>query len=206
MARLLEAISAPLAMLALWLRTAGFRRQEERLPRIMGGAVHNMLSTMQLVPAIVPVDLAGGANDGDWVSLAQYETVIFVVMTAVGTAGDDATITLNQATSAAGAGSKALAVIDEIYQKQAADIATIGQYTQVTQAAAETYVDAAGAEAQQLIAIEVPRNLLDVNNGFEYVQLAIADVGANAQLGAALYILTNPRNIKRPDELASAIV
>jgi hypothetical protein len=34
---------------------------------------------------------------------------------------------------------------------------------------------------------------LDSDGGFTHIQLSIPDVGGNAQLGAAFYIMLNPR-------------
>lgn len=153
----------------------------------------DFLSQLNIQPAIIPVDLATGANNGDWVSLKNFNKLAVVVFKAAGIAGDDPIITLKQATDVAGTGAKALN-FERIYARVGVQTG-IGVWTKVTQAAGNTYQDAVSAEAQGLFMIEIDATDLDVNNGFDCVQLSIPDVGAGgAQLGCALYILGEPRN------------
>ena len=164
------------------------------------------LETMMIVPAIRPVDLQGGANNGDFVSLKNYAHCAVVFHSAVGTGGDDPTINLNQATDVSGTSSKSLSVIDTIYVKQAAtSLASTGQWSKVTQSAAATYTEATSAEQEALWVVEFDADELDVDNGFDCVQLTVADIGSNAQLGAAYYILTQPRFPAAPENMLSAI-
>ena len=164
------------------------------------------LETMMIVPAIRPVDLQDGANNGDFVSLKNYAHCAVVFHSAVGTGGDDPTINLNQATDVSGTSSKSLSVIDTIYVKQAAtSLASTGQSSKVTQSAAATYTEATSAEQEALWVVEFDADELDVDNGFDCVQLTVADIGSNAQLGAAYYILTQPRFPAAPENMLSAI-
>ena len=164
------------------------------------------LETMMIVPAIRPVDLQDGANNGDFVSLKNYAHCAVVFHSAVGTGGDDPTINLNQATDVSGTSSKSLSVIDTIYVKQAAtSLASTGQSSKVTQSAAATYTAATRAEQEALWVVEFDADELDVDNGFDCVQLTVADIGSNAQLGAAYYILTQPRFPAAPENMLSAI-
>ena len=145
-----------------------------------------------VVPAFNPVDLQGGANDGDWVSLGKYREAIAVLFKDAGTAGDDPTVTLEQAQDFAGAGAKAL-TFTEIFRRQNANIFTVGQRTKVTQAAAATYTDAVSAELEAVWEIPIRASMLDGDNGFHTFRMRVADVGSNAQIGAAFYILGEPR-------------
>ena len=164
------------------------------------------LETMMIVPAIRPVDLQDGANNGAFVSLKNYAHCAVVFHSAVGTGGDDPTINLNQATDVSGTSSKSLSVIDTIYVKQAAtSLASTGQWSKVTQSAAATYTEATSAEQEALWVVEFDADELDVDNGFDCVQLTVADIGSNAQLGAAYYILTQPRLPAAPENMLSAI-
>lgn len=158
---------------------------------------------VQVVAAIVPVDLAGAANNGDWVSLKEYQRLSIVVFKAAGTAGEDPIITLQQAQDVSGTGVKALDFtrIDEKVGAQTG----IGQFTTVTQAAANTYVNTVSAEAQSVFVIDVLPETLDTNNGFDCVRVVIPDVGAAAQLGCALYLLDGARQAPN-GVLPSAIV
>ena len=126
-----------------------------------------------------------------WVSLKNYEHITIVFFKAAGTAGDDPTITVEQATAVAGTSNKALD-FTETWTKDGT-LTAVGTFTKNTQAAANTYTDATTAEVQSIWLIEIDSVTLDVANGFDCVQAAVADVGANAQLGCLLYILTKPR-------------
>jgi hypothetical protein len=145
----------------------------------------------QLVAAIIPVDLSTAANNGDWVSLKNYDELDIIIFKAAGTAGDDPVITLKQASDVAGTGAKALNFtrVDAKVGVQTG----IGQFTKNTQAAGNTYTDLVSAEAQGIFVIHVEAQDLDKANGFDCVQVSIPDVGANAQLGCALYVLSEAR-------------
>lgn len=153
--------------------------------------IHNarLVEWAQIVPAIMPVDLAGGANAGDWVSMENFERCAVVLFKAAGVAGDDPIFKLQQATAVAGTGAKDLLFTD-IYKKQGADLTAVGTFTKVTQAAATSYVDATSAELQAMYVVEITSDMLDVANRFDCIQLSVADVGAGgAQIGCAFYIL-----------------
>lgn len=142
--------------------------------------------------AIVPIDLAGQANDGDWVSLENYETCVVVFVADAGAAGEDPVFTLRQASDNAGTGAKALN-FTTIYEK-VGTLASVTAFTRVAQTAANTYTNAASGEAQNVICVEVKADELDVDNGFSHIQLQIPDTGATAgKLGCALYIMLEPR-------------
>jgi hypothetical protein len=145
----------------------------------------------QIVAAIIPVDLSTAANNGDWVSLKGYDELDIIIFKGAGTAGDDPVITLKQASDVAGTGAKALNFtrVDSKVGVQTG----IGQFTKNSQAAGNTYTDLVSAESQGVFVIHVEAQDLDKANGFDCVQISIPDVGANAQLGCALYILSEAR-------------
>ena len=142
----------------------------------------------QIVMAIVPVDSQTAANNGDWVSLKNFERCTLLLIKAAGTAGDDPVFTVRQAQDVSGTGAKALN-----FTRIDAKVGTqtgIGAFTTVTQAAGNTYTDTVSAEAQAIMAVEFKAEDLDVNNGFDCIQLQIPDTGsAGAQLITGLYIL-----------------
>lgn len=155
--------------------------------------------------AFLPVNVATGANDGDWVSLKNYSEVTILYYQGVGSAAEPATITLEQATAVAGTSAKALAAITTIYQKQAAtNLQSTGTWTKVTQAAAATYALGSGANGDKaaIVAITIHAEDLDGDNGFDCLRARVADVGTGPSIGALLYILGGPRYTT----LASAIV
>lgn len=165
-----------------------------------------LLSGLQICQGFLPVDMSGGANDGDWVSLEHYRSVIVLLFADPGTAAEDPTLTLEQAQDVAGTGAKALN-FTQAYTKQAAtNLLAVGQYTRVTQAAANTLTNGTSGEEAQIWAVEVKAEDLDVSGGFKAIRGRVADTGTTAgKLGALLYILGNPVIEARPDHLVSAI-
>lgn len=164
-------------------------------------------NTIDIVPAFRPVDLQTGANSGDYVSLKNAQGVLILFHSAIGTAGDDPTITVRQATTVAGGSVKDLATITKIHTKQAAtDLTTIAGWTEVTQAAAATYTHTDAAEQEALWVIQIEADELDVDGGFDCIAANVADVGGNAQLGACYYILYGLRHASAPATLPSPII
>lgn len=163
----------------------------------------HILEKMQIVSAIVPVNLATGANAGDWVSLKHYGRCAIVLFTGVGTGSNDPTMTLLQATSVSGTSSKALTFTRADY-KDATALTSLGTFTTVTQTAANTFTVAGSTTMQKLWVIDIKAEDLDIDNGFDCLQLSVADVGSNSQLGCALYLLHEPKDAS--SSLPSAIV
>jgi hypothetical protein len=163
----------------------------------------HILEKLQIVAGIIPVDTQTGANNGDWVSLKNYGRCAIVVYKAAGIAGDDPVITVKQASDVSGTGAKAL-TFTRVDAKVGAQTG-VGTFTTVTQAAGNTYTDLVSAEAQGLFVIDVQADDLDVDNGFDCVQVSVPDTGAGgAQLGSALYLLHEPRYAATP--MLSAII
>lgn len=168
----------------------------------MPGLNNLLVEEAQIVAAIIPVDSQSGANNGDYVSLKNYERCSIIVYKAAGTAGDDPVLTVTQAQDVSGTGAKALT-----FTRIDAKVGTqtgIGTFTKVTQTAANTYTDASSAEAQALWVIEFKAEDLDVNNNFDCLRIAVPDTGsAGAQLLCALYVLRGAKY--GTDPLPSAI-
>jgi hypothetical protein len=168
-------------------------------------AMTRLLERLQLVEGFPAVDLQSGNHTGDWVSLVKYGRVIVLFTSGVGTNGDDPTLTIEQAKDVAGTSPKSL-TFTRAYKKQAAtNLASTGTWTEVTQAAANTYTNTDAAEQSALWAVEFSADELDVNNGYTALRATVADVGSNAQPGYLLYILGDPRFPAGPDAQQSAI-
>jgi len=153
------------------------------------------LESNQLAAGFLPVDLqtaTAGLRTGDWVSLKQYNHVVIVLYKDQGTAGDDVTLTVQQATSSAGGSAKSLN-FTTLHSKLATDLLTVEQWTKSTQAAASTYTTDDSGDNELLWVVEFDADELDVNGGFLFVRASVNDVGSNAQLGCLFYILTEPR-------------
>jgi hypothetical protein len=151
---------------------------------------------MQIVTAFVPVDSQTAAITGDYVSMKNYGHLTIVLNNAIGIAGDDLVVTLDQAKTVAGGSAKALNISEVFYKVGATAISAVGTFTKATQTAADGYDTAAidGAENEMLLVIEVSKDDLDTDNDFDCVSVAIADTGsAGAQLLSGMYILTDPR-------------
>lgn len=146
---------------------------------------HEFLEVADIVPAFVPVDMQSGANNGIWVALKNVTRLVCVLFKAAGTAGDNPVFTLQQATSNAGAGAKALTFTRA--RTKIGPIASTPQWSVATQSAANTYTPTSAAN-QAMIAVEIQPTDLDLANGYAFVQLSIPDTGTNAQLGSAFYI------------------
>ena len=150
-----------------------------------------LVERTQICAGFGPVDMSAAANNGDWVSMKDFDRCSIIFFKAAGTAGDDPTLTLKQATDVSGTNAKALN-FTRIDVKQGT-LTALGTFATVTQAAANTYLDLTSAENAGIYVIEVKSDDLDVANGFDCVQFSVADVGTNAQLGAALYLLRGAR-------------
>lgn len=146
----------------------------------------NILENFQLSSAFVPVDMQTAANTGDWFNMVPFRKVLCVLFKAAGTAGDDPVITLEQAKNNSGGSNKALN-FTTIHSK-VGTLTSVGQFTKITQAAANTYEDETSAESQAIIAIEIDESDLDVANDYTHIQMSVADVGSNAQLGCGFYL------------------
>lgn len=164
-----------------------------------------LLEQVQIVPGFPPANL-GSARTGDVVSLKNYRRCAIVFHAGIGTAGDDPTITVLQGTDVAFGTNKALTFTELYVKMDATQLSDVGQWTKVTQAAANTYVDATSAEQEKLWVIEFKAEDLDIANGYDCIRASFADAGTTNQIGAMLYILSDPVNSTAPESMASAIV
>lgn len=149
------------------------------------------LESHDIIPAFMPVDLSTAANTGDRINLKNYDRCVFVLLTAIGTAGDDPVISAQQHDAATSGNSKALNFTRIRHKVGATDIDAVGQFSLVEQTAAASYDTASidAAENEALVAVEVRAEDLDSENGFTFVSFDVADIGSNAQLGVGFYIL-----------------
>ena len=171
----------------------------ETRAKVLGGL-------LDIVEGFKAVDLSTGANTGDYVSMKNWNRCLILFHSAVGTAGDDPTLTVQQASSATGTGVKNL-TFDTIYRKQAAtDLSATGVWTKTTQTAANTYTEATAAEQDLLWVIEIKATDLDVDGGFDFIRATVADVGTNAQLGFLLYIFCEPAHANAPENVLSTLL
>lgn len=146
-----------------------------------------------IVPAFDPVDMHTGANNGIWVSMANYNRMVAVLFKGIGTSGQDPVFTLMQAQNSSGLNAKALN-FTRVRTKIGATLDTaVNDFTLVIQAAGDTYTPAGSAVDSAMVGVDIKASDLDIQGGFSWVQLSVPSVGANAQLGCGFYIMFQAR-------------
>lgn len=145
----------------------------------------NLFEVIDIVPMLEPIGL-GSARSSDVISLKNCGNGLLVFYKAAGSASEDPTITVLQATSVTPSNAKALN-FTTLYTKQGT-LSSVGTWTTVTQAAANTYTNTTAAENGALWVVPITADMLDVDNGFDCIQVTIADAGSTNQLGALLWI------------------
>lgn len=167
----------------------------------------DLMENIQFVSAFAPGTDINTDADGDWVSLKNFDGCVVLFHKAAGTAGDDPSIKLQQASDVAGTGAKAL-TFNHIYHKIGATaLSAIGTFTKVELATATDDLDLVSVNGvdlltdvgETLIAVNVRASDLDVDNSFDCLRLQIEgdDIG-NATLAAAYYLLYNARQSGNP--------
>ncbi len=137
----------------------------------------------------VGVDLNTAAITGERISLEKGDRVAIVFQGGASTAAT-VQLTLRQHTAATAGTSKNLDSDNPIYVK--AGLATVFTKIEPTAKAALKDLSAQLGGAAGVAVIEVLGEELDVDGGFKFVSVDIADAGA-AKLGATLYVLSNVR-------------
>lgn len=171
---------------------------------MMSGNV-NLLEMVQIQPAFVPAALTT-AQTGDVVSLKNYRRCLVLFVKGIGTAGQDPTITLLQGTNVAFGTNKVLN-FTTIYEKaDLTQISDVGQWTKITQSAANTYTDTTAAEKALVWAIDIKAEDLDTANNYDCIRASIGDVGTASQLGTVIYLLYDPVQMAAPESMPSAII
>lgn len=162
----------------------------------------DLMEQINIVTAFAPGTDINTDADGDWVSLKGYAGCLVCFHKAAGTAGDDPSIKLQQATDVSGTSAKALN-FNHIYHKIGATaLSSVGQHTKV-ELTTETDdldlvsvngVDLVTDTGETLIVVNIRSSDLDVDNNFDCIRLQIEgdDIG-NATLAAGWYILYGPR-------------
>jgi hypothetical protein len=167
----------------------------------------DLMENIQFVSAFSPGTDINTDADGDWVSLKNFDGCVVFFHKAAGTAGDDPSIKLQQATDVAGTSAKAL-TFNHIYHKIGATaLSAIGTFTRVDLTTATDDLDLVSVNStdlltdvgETLIAVNVRASDLDVDNSFDCLRLQIeGDDLSNATLAAAYYLLYNARQAGNP--------
>jgi hypothetical protein len=141
------------------------------------------VSKQKFLRAGEPKNWTGAALPDKYVSLKNYKRLTIIINTGAWAAGT-AAVTLKQATTVAGANTKALSFLKQFNDK-VADGALVE-----TAVVGDTFnLDT----ANKLWVIEVDAESLDVANLFDCVSLAIASPGANNDFYSVEYVLSGAR-------------
>lgn len=166
----------------------------------MIGAFNQQLFEQEdLAESFKAVDLSTGANTGQWISLRDYHraSVMLYRSGSAGNAGDQSTVTIQQATSNAGAGAKALNSYRARYKTDmtgpSGDTWTIADVTSPQNA----WQSPAGfGDKATLLAVDLEAQLLDDANGFHWIQASV-NQAAHACIGWCFLLLYSGRHPQR---------
>jgi hypothetical protein len=117
--------------------------------------------------AVPPLSRAAGTASSSWFPMRDYGRVAGILQFSDIPAGNTIQLVFRQATSSAGAGAKTIA----------------GRATTAI----------AGALTGAVAVVELQGENLDVNNGYNHVQLQVVSVGATAHIASALLVRRTPR-------------
>lgn len=150
----------------------------------------HFLDKVDIVSGIVPINI-GSARSSDVITMKNYGRCAIVFHKAAGSVSEDPTLTVLQAVSITPSSAKAL-TFTTIYKKQGT-LSAVGTWTKVTQTAANTYTNLTLSEEECVIVIDIKAEDLDVDNGFDCIQVTIADAGSINQIASLAFYLHEPR-------------
>ena len=136
--------------------------------------------------ALLPKDITGAAPTGQWICVKNYSHVT-ILLGQGARAGGPPAVTMLQAQNVSGLNAKALPFTKR-YQ-QAWNSGTAGY----AETAVTNNTFPLPATANQVHLLEIDTATLDGANGFDCMQVNLATPGANADLLAALYLLSGSR-------------
>lgn len=157
------------------------------------------------IPDVINSD-ANSDITGDWINLENYERAYLLLIKPAGTAGDDLSIVINQATTNSGGSSKALTFYKLWYKVGTMTAQNTWTYVDLGSSGSSDLdlvsvggTDIASDSNAAVVMVEVMADSLDVNAGFKFVQSSYEgdDIG-NALLINSHWILCGsayPRNV-----------
>lgn len=150
----------------------------------------SLMEKSNLKQAFLPVDLNTAAVTGNRIKLDKGDRVAVVLSMGDSTAAV-VQVTLRQHNAASAGTSKDLTSDNPYYTKKGAETA----FTKVVPSSAAALIDVSTQFAgdEGLLVAEILAEQLDINNGFYWFSIDVADSTA-AKLGAAVYILRDCRH------------
>lgn len=164
--------------------------------------MYKLGAAFDIGPAIVPVDLSGGAATGKRVQARNARNVNIVVYKGLEAGTDDPVLTLNQWQASSG-GSAAALNVDHYWAKAAVSLLGTTTWSKVTMASGRTVTLTSQAANQGIYVIEI--NTQDLTDGYDYISVDTADAGSTAQLGCVFYILSDLNVRRDPANLAATL-
>lgn len=146
----------------------------------------NLVENAAIEVGAVPIDTTGAAVTGDYVSMKGFDHLTIIIQQGAWAGGTPA-VTLKQASDVSATGEKALS-----FSWRWTKVALTGTTYTKTAVTSDTFN--LPATANTINVIEVDASSLDCDGGFDCVRVAIASPGANADLIAVTYILSEPRD------------
>jgi hypothetical protein len=153
----------------------------------------HILDKLDFVSGVAPINL-GSARSSDVISMKNHGRCAIVFHKAAGSASEDPTLTVLQAINVTPSSAKALN-FTEIWTKQGT-LSSVGTWTKVEQAAGNTYTNTTASENEAVWVIDIKAEDLDVDNGYDCIQVTIADAGSVNQIGGLMFVLHEPRYVK----------
>lgn len=144
-----------------------------------------LVEMLGMESAVLPQDITGVAQTGDFVSLKDYARCAVILQQGAWAGGTPA-VTLLQAKDVAGTDAKALG-----FETMWTKVAVTGTTFVETPVVADTFP--LPAIANTMTVIDVEAHSLDTNNGFTCLRVHVATPGANADLLSAMYLLHGAR-------------
>lgn len=148
----------------------------------------SVLDTLQIETGLVPKDITGAAQTGQYISLSKYEECLVVIQQGAWAGGTPA-VTLYKATDVSATGETALA-FEKYYSKAGV---TAGTFTEV---AVSSNTFNLTATANTLTVIPVTAAML--GDTYDAFCVKVASPGTNADLLSISYVLIKPRYPESP--------
>jgi hypothetical protein len=140
---------------------------------------------MHAASVLAPVDITGGKT-GRWMSLAQYGHITFFIPIGVSAAAFTK-ILVNGATSAAGAGSTAIA-----FDLYTAETTTVDLLASKQRIAAAGYTPSATDDIFYVIEVDASDVVAQLGETFKYVTVQLTN-GVNSVIAAVFAVLSGAR-------------
>jgi len=173
-----------------------------------------ILERMNVVPALIPVDLKANACCGVHIHMDKGKRLLALISFADGSAtpGDDIIVHVVQSVDKYGVTEKSLRMIDNgrVYTKEGADQAALDALTKCTKNVIpfpphSHFYDTGSGTGVGLIEIEIRQEDLDTYNGYEWVSVQLAAT-ANTKIVSMDYCLEDLCYESAPEDLEDPLV